>query len=99
MRNIATPATTSGSQPPWVIFSPFAARKARSTSRKTPASAPALAGDHFQILRAAIQNKIDVAVIVSAMAMPYAAASALEDLKIATSRMQEIANNQFTKGR
>ena len=88
---------TSGSQPPWAIFSALAPKNARSIDQEETGDArprrrpaPAFGGDDMQ--------QYAVITIVKVTAIPYAAASAVDDPKPITMTMVLTISAQLTCG-
>ena len=91
-------AITSGSQPPCRILNALPATYDTSMVTNTRTNAATTGTDHRHRMRPTTGSSVPVINIVSATAMPYAAASAAEDLNPITMSTQLMARNQFTCG-
>jgi hypothetical protein len=89
---------TSGSHPPWVIFSAFAPKNARSMNRKMPVTTAATAGCQPHRSVATTWSSAAVMTIVSVTAMPYAAASAVDEPNPMTMTIVLTMRAQLTCG-
>ena len=81
-------AMTSGTQPPFPIFSEFDPKNARSTARNAMPSAIARQRGHCQRVSATTMNSTEVMAIVPVTAMPYAAPRSVEFLNASTMTRQ-----------
>ena len=79
-----------------MIFSAFAPKKARSIDKKMPVTSTATGNGHFQRSVATTCSNNAVITIVIVTAMPYAAASAVEEPKPTTIAIVLSMRPQFT---
>ena len=95
--NTAAPST-SGNQPPCMIFSVLAENKSTSIARKKPVASSAGKSRYFQPKCSTKNVRIVVVTIVPVTAMPYAALNFDDDPKPTTANNTAPSCNQLING-